>query len=421
MVTRVTLFYYALFHTSRMLIFGKPVTEYQYGAILDGGSTSTKTHLYKWTKTNNKSVLLPQIGEIHYNKFQPGVSKFIDQLEGLGDYFATILEDLNSHCPENRSLPVYFLATAGLRLLGETKAQSILDEIRKVFGNTSINPFHIPEEHVQILSGEEEALFSWITINYMLGTFQNNQNTYGLVEMGGSSAQLAFEPEVPIMAGKVTVHIGNITYNVYTHSYLSYGGTAMKERIQNYLLKENPHAIAVIDPCMLKGDNTKVIIDGKELKLSGGGNVSQCQDILRHYLERAPGTACSPKPCSIGGIYSPSIPHNSKFIGLSTIYNTASELRLLNNGSVLNTTQLKEEAVVYCLKTIEEAQKIYGINPKWASSDCRNGLYIPMFLQSLGLTEDIEYQLSSVKYINGDFVAWSLGSILLKIENGELT
>lgn len=74
--------------------------------------------------------------------------------------------------------------------------------------------------------------------------------------MGGSSAQLAFEPEVPIMAGKVTVHIGNTTYNVYTHSYLSYGGTAMKERIQSYLLRENPHAIAVTDPCMLKGMQT---------------------------------------------------------------------------------------------------------------------------------------------------------------------
>ena len=39
--------------------------------------------------------------------------------------------------------------------------------------DSSINPFLYDEEYVHILSGEEEALFAWITVNYLKKYFED--------------------------------------------------------------------------------------------------------------------------------------------------------------------------------------------------------------------------------------------------------
>jgi len=51
----------------------------------------------------------------------------------------------------------------------------------------------------------------------------------------------------------MTAYIGGRSYDVYTHSYLSYGANIMTERIRTYLMWENQHAIALFNPCALKG------------------------------------------------------------------------------------------------------------------------------------------------------------------------
>lgn len=59
-------------------------------------------------------------------------------------------------------------ATAGLRLLPEKNADAILNEAKKLFTSSG---FHVTDNSVSIMDGVDEGLFSWFTVNFLLGKF----------------------------------------------------------------------------------------------------------------------------------------------------------------------------------------------------------------------------------------------------------
>ena len=61
----------------------------------------------------------------------------------------------------------------GLRLLDENATRAIVSGVEAAMADTSVNPFVFDEEYVHILSGEEEALFAWITVNYLNHFFED--------------------------------------------------------------------------------------------------------------------------------------------------------------------------------------------------------------------------------------------------------
>ena len=47
------------------------------------------------------------------------------------------------------------------------------------------------ENQFRIIRGSEEGIYGWIGANYLMNTFNKNSNTsYGILDMGGSSAQV---------------------------------------------------------------------------------------------------------------------------------------------------------------------------------------------------------------------------------------
>lgn len=88
--------------------------EYQYGAILDAGSTSTKLHLYRWIPKTVESDL-PKFEEVIYKKFKPALGDFVNTIELIQPYLMEILDLLKDLIPESYydSTPVYLMATAG--------------------------------------------------------------------------------------------------------------------------------------------------------------------------------------------------------------------------------------------------------------------------------------------------------------------
>lgn len=88
--------------------------EYQYGAILDAGSTSTKLHLYRWIPKTVESHL-PKFEEVIYKKFKPALGDFVNNIELIQPYLMDILDLLKDLIPESYydSTPVYLMATAG--------------------------------------------------------------------------------------------------------------------------------------------------------------------------------------------------------------------------------------------------------------------------------------------------------------------
>jgi Golgi apyrase len=89
-----------------------------------------------------------------------------------------------------------------MRILPELQRQSVLKEVCDFARSTT--QFQLPDcdLHVQVIPGETEGLYGWIAANYLLGGFDQpdkhdhgkGHNTYGFLDMGGASAQIAFAP-----------------------------------------------------------------------------------------------------------------------------------------------------------------------------------------------------------------------------------
>ncbi|CAG2235425.1 unnamed protein product [Mytilus edulis] len=125
-------------------------SNWQYGAILDAGSSSTKLKIYRW--------------------------------------------------PQN-----FFRFC--LRHQTKDDARSLMNAIRNVLQNKTLNPFVFNPSNVRILSGEEEGVFAWITINYLkdyFGSDRPQSQAVGVLEMGGGSTQIVFLPDGPLLAKYVS-------------------------------------------------------------------------------------------------------------------------------------------------------------------------------------------------------------------------
>lgn len=77
------------------------------------------------------------------------------------------------------------------------------------------------------MSGTDEGIFSWFTVNLLLGRLQKSKQAAAL-DLGGGSTQVTFSPadpqQVPIYEKYVhPVHTLNKNINVFTHSYLGLG------------------------------------------------------------------------------------------------------------------------------------------------------------------------------------------------------
>jgi Golgi nucleoside diphosphatase len=63
-------------------------------------------------------------------------------------------------------------AIPGMRQLHEEKMNDAVRFIDRLMRNQSFNPFSYKSStNSRILSGEEEGVFAWITVNYLLGSF----------------------------------------------------------------------------------------------------------------------------------------------------------------------------------------------------------------------------------------------------------
>ena len=67
--------------------------------------------------------------------------------------------------------PVLLMATAGMRLLTKQQQQSVMAEVRSVLKDKSISPFQFKDVNARIISGIDEAVYGWITVNFLNGAF----------------------------------------------------------------------------------------------------------------------------------------------------------------------------------------------------------------------------------------------------------
>lgn len=306
--------------------------------------------MYKWKDPARASGLhtLPELKLKKSKKIHPGVSNFANNVPSVGpDHLQELIDIALDEVPADKipETPVFLLATAGVRFLPPLEQKALLGGICSYLqANTR---FSLPDcnAHIQVISGETEGLYGWIAANYLLGGFdhpkeehgQGHHHTYGFLDMGGASAQIAFAPnstEADKHANDLKLvrmrHMDgtNAEYRVFTTTWLGFGANKARDRYVEALKEEYGTQVDNLpDPCMPHGLHTtlggdflgKKVVDGQSLV--GTGKFDEC--LRKTYPLLRKDAPCADLPCLINGQHVPAIDFNTNhFVGVSEYWHT---------------------------------------------------------------------------------------------------
>ncbi|CDJ63812.1 hypothetical protein ENH_00053110, partial [Eimeria necatrix] len=185
-----------------------------YGVVIDCGSHGSRVNVFRW-------------------QFSPGLAAafggppgaFALQLQQMVAAAAAALAAAGVAAAALRGVPLYVKATAGLRALQQQQRDLLLQQLRLLLQDQTLNPFFFRGDFARVLSGEEEAAFSWVAANALQQTLGGPPGaSRGALELGGSSAQIAFSPAATsLLEGFFALHLGPLYLRLYAHSFLAYG------------------------------------------------------------------------------------------------------------------------------------------------------------------------------------------------------
>lgn len=330
----------------------------RYGVILDAGSSGTRLHIYKWKdpakeRHDADEEELKSLPEIKTKKewtkkIHPGVSTFGKKPGDVGpEHLQALIDHALEHVPKEnvKDTPVFLMATAGMRLLPKDQQSELKAEICSYLQENT--DFSLPDcdLHVQVIPGETEGLYGWLASNYLLGGFDHpdkhkhgkGHHTYGFLDMGGASAQIAFAPN----STEAEKHANDLKlvrlrtlngepqeHKVFTATWLGFGVNQARESYVKQLVEAHAaDAKEIPDSCMPKGLRTDLKgepvkqKDAKGLTLVGTGKFDEC--LLKTYPLLGKDAPCEDEPCLLNGQHVPAIDFDvNHFIGVSEYWHT---------------------------------------------------------------------------------------------------
>jgi len=214
-----------------------------HGMVIDAGSGGSRLHIYEFAPrilrtsedvqeaVSGRLLSFPGSESRWTDRLSPGISTFYtiedpDELEkAIADYLGPLMDFAKKVLHEKKSdfrkFPIYLRATAGMRTLTSENRARVMGAVRKLFANEAYCPFYFEDEQARTLSGEEEAIYDWLGVNFLssnggilqdsqgAGTVSNPRQTFGALDLGGASTQIAFyEPNEDIMANLFKLQVG---------------------------------------------------------------------------------------------------------------------------------------------------------------------------------------------------------------------
>lgn len=318
----------------------------RYAVIVDAGSSGSRVHVFSWpdpdqykaAEAHNKDALgaVPPVELIATSRTKPGVSSYAGSRTDRvwDDHLRPLIQAAEKAVPADRQFetPVFFLATAGMRLLREDDQKAILAETcARLQQHTG---FYVPEcsTHVSVIDGETEGLFGWLALNYLLGTLSEEQpQTYGFMDMGGASAQIAFAPNATeaerhaddlFRVSLRSVAGEPLEWDVFLSTWLGFGANRAYQRLAESLVDHGTDS----NPCVPRGLDHTVPINGTvDAYFTGGGSFDGCMSAMVPLLNKD--LPCKDDPCLFNGQHVPAFDFKTnKFVGVSEFWYTANDV-----------------------------------------------------------------------------------------------
>ncbi|XP_037382645.1 ectonucleoside triphosphate diphosphohydrolase 3 isoform X2 [Talpa occidentalis] len=412
--------------------------EPKHGIVLDAGSTRTTFYVYQWPaeKENNTGV----VSETFRCEVKgPGIAAYSRYPENIPRAFDECTKKVQEHIPAHfhNSTQLYLGATAGMRLLSlqnETASNQILVTIKNYFKS---QPFDF--RSAQIISGEDEGLYGWITVNYLMGHFleknlwnmwvhPNGVETTGALDLGGASTQISYVPEEqmpPNTNDSIQVSLYGYKYTLYTHSFQCYGRMEAERKLHAKLFQEFPHKGNVQNPCYPRNYRHKFtlreIFDSActtdmrpdnynpdaTVVLEGTGDPFNCSKKVASLFDFK---ACDGKEnCSFNGVYQPKL--KGSFGAFAGFYYTASTFNL-SDSFPLKT--FNSSTWDFCSKEWSQLPDLLPhFDETYARSQCFSAHYVyHLLINGYKFTKETWPKIRFIKEVANSSIAWSLGYML---------
>lgn len=316
-----------------------------------------------------------------------------------------------------------------------------------------------------MISGEEEAIYGWTAVNFVKGSLIENSEgsgtvlradlTYGVLEMGGASAQIGFfEPSGDVMANLFKLQLGAAKHwNVYAHSFLYFGVSRAYDRLNARLFaaSANTNRTDIYNPCLPGGSEylftSRVHMqpNGTLMPLSSPddasvieadmysavmrnphakGNYHECSVCTLALMRKEANEWCDfshDRDCSFAGVYQPPLPiHHEdfgEFIATSNFFDIWQFLQLQPRSSL---SELKGGVRRICSFSMDDLTAYNDelanpiSDPNELTAMCFRASFAATFLiDGVGFPES--YHVTAIDVVNGQKVGWALGSMLYEI------
>lgn len=402
--------------------------EKQYRIVIDGGSTGSRIHVFEYVIKDGAPVFDFSASKgLGSMRVSPGLSAFAEDPQEASESVLKLMEFARKRIPEeNRGeTEVRLMATAGLRLLDLSVQERILESCRTVFRTSG---FAFRDDWASVISGSDEGVYAWVVANYALGTLGGDpQETTGIIELGGASAQVTFfsnEPMPPEFSR--TIKFGNISYSLYSHSFLEFGQNVAYDLVRgsNLAKVQNLESFGnkePVDPCSPKGYKHNVLIgsnmtpsslvqtNDQSSILHSTGNFTECRSASYNLLQKGK-EDCAFDECYIGSTFIPKL--QGKFLATENFFHTSKFFGLSPRRFL---SELMVAGKQFCEDDWSNLKKKYkGFNDEDLHRYCFSSAYIVAFLHdSLGISLD-DKRIGYASQVNDIPLDWALGAFIFQ-------
>lgn len=425
----------------------------RYGIVVDAGSSGSRIQVYKWVDDPGLGTKLPEIilNKNWGKKVSPGISTFGNKPGKVwNQHLKTLAKFAEEIIPKDkqRDTPIFVQATAGMRMLPPDRRQKVLDNV--VSSLRKHTKFRVGPQDVQVIDGETEGLYGWLALNYLEKRLDTGkQSTFGFMDMGGASTQIAFVPSSRSEQDKYkevlsTVRLRNEDgstqeWPVFVSTWLGFGANEARRRHLRNLIMALPEGVNydkngdstydITDPCSPKGMLVQQEYKGITYDITGAGNYEQClRTIYPLLLKHLP---CKGDTCLFNGVDAPEIDFDhDRFIGVSEYWYTANDV--FQMAGEYNFKQFENRLKTFCeaewpLVESNFEKGMYGENMQlpflrdscfkasWVVNILHEGFGLPRVGIEAGTDAEAaaEPTFQSVNTVNGADLSWSLGKILV--------
>lgn len=370
--------------------------------VFDAGSTGTRIFIYDWSQKSEHDLVEINLPSGRTKKINGGLTSLRDDVTKIPKYLNQLINFANKLVGQKniKTTPLYFAATAGLRLEQQRNPQGykkIMDKIKEVLKNSG---FVIADEP-RVISGQEEAAYAWVNVNALEKKLPQIlaglDLGLGIVEMGGASFQIAFLPKIKPQSEAFLINLGDKVITLYAYSYGDLGENEARRLLANKEYCEWNHA------------------DNK------AGNFDKCREAILAKIVSLKGKECD--NCGIGAIFQPRLAELAQ-----EFYGVGSLGFLIENFGIhtINAENLKKAGEKICNVTFKEAiTKVPRLRNKidLLKNQCFNLAYFSAVLtgherigdNALGFPGNTT-RLIAKRDINHQEVSWTYGYLMLNID-----